>query len=61
MRVPEDNAGDGSHTSKPACRLEEVAVKLAWGRSLTSWLQNNICLYANFLVKIILNIHNSDN
>ena len=59
MRLPEDNAGDGSHTSKPACRLEEVAVKLAWGRS--HGCKINICLYANFLVKIILNIHNSDN
>ena len=48
MRVPEDNAGDGSHTSKPACRLEEVAVKLAWGRSLTSWLQNKYLFVCQF-------------
>ena len=57
----ETTAGDGSHTSKPACSLEKAAAKLAWGRSLTSCYKIYFCLYANFLVKIILNIHNSDN
>ena len=61
MRVSGDNTGDGGHTSKPACRLDEVAAKLAWAGLLLHGCKINFCLYANFLVKIILNIQNSDN
>ena len=63
MRVPGDNTGDGSHKNKPACRLEKAAAKLNWLEAglLLHGCKIYLCLYANFLVKIILNIHNSDN